>query len=271
MKTNNTIAALAIIIAAPLHAETKTISWGNSLLGATATGTMSFYIPPSGASRNFYNTGRVDGSLLYMKKTLASGAANFSIAQGSQASNANGYLKVGSKTLASWNHNFTGAGAFSTEPLLGIERGGTYTVFPGISVGATASVNVSAYGLAVASPSGGFQAKAGLNADVAVSGNGTINIIVASGGLAGKASLCQAGISASADMKPSTDPLKLYTSVVNYSVDMRTRSPHGYIEAWYKRIKGSRHSWKIVNFTGTTNIFNIASGSFELTKSPILR
>jgi hypothetical protein len=265
-KTTNTIAALALILAAPLNAQTKTLSWGNWAVGATATGTMSHYIPPSKDSCNFYNSARVDGRLVTKTFNLASGVANFRIAAGSQASNASGYLRAGSKTLAYWNKNFNGADGYSTDPILQVVKGPGVNFFGIVDAGIDGYVSANAYALAIASPSSGsLKIQGGLKASAGAKVYGSA--LWGAIGARGTLTLCEAGLQASADMKPHSDPLKFYTSAVDYKFDLITRSPHGKVEVWAPGL-GTR---TVANFTGTTKTYNLASGSFELVKTPILK
>ena len=273
MKTNNRIitalamkSSIALCLVSGLHAATKTLEWGNSLLGAKATGTMSYYTPPTGGSCNFYNTGRVDGSVLFKSINLASGAANFRVNSGSQTTTASGYLKVGRKTLANWNKTIIGSEGFSTDPLLGIEKGGSLDIIPYVfTVGATASVNVRAEGFVYSSPSSStISGNFGVYADAVVTGSASLDAIAIAGGVEGSVTLCQTSLSASAKMAPSLDPRRPNASTINYSSTFKTRSPHGKMTAWYQWFRRDKHSWDFANFTGTTSTATLASGSFTL-------
>lgn len=286
MKTNNIIAALvmnsaiALALTTGLNAATKTIKFGDSLMGATLTGDMGYYLAPQSGGCDFYARGSATGSVFFNSINLASGSGSFRINQGSTSGRGWGYLNVGSSTLVRWDRTFTGTTDFSTGPLT-VRKTVSYDVLGlgVIKIGTGVSATVRSEGKfsvvgSLGSRIGGkgplvtptVVVNCGPSIDVAVSGHGYANIGVASGAVNGQLTLCKMALNASATMTPAA----FNTSNVNYAMTLRTETLSGrvwgYVDSPIMFKKPFDKSW-----TGFTSTSTLASGSFTLRGAPIVQ
>ncbi|MEO7098977.1 MAG: hypothetical protein ABI162_06415 [Luteolibacter sp.] len=273
MKASNKIVALgmssliALQMTAVLQAATKTTTMGNSMFGATLTGTFDQAL--YGSTYDVFASGRADGKLLYLSVNLASGASNFRV-DGTNRTSAWGNLKAAGYTLATWNKSFSNNASFTTAPFVSFLPGGSATFSVGpvpITVGAGGSVIIYAQGtVATGLSSNGkpvVTANFGPVADVGAWGSVGIGVPVAEIGVRGSLSLCHMGISASVNMFPSYG--KVYA---NYAATLNSGAPSGSLCAYAK----IGYGW--LSYTATKDIFtwngsggasySLASGSVVL-------
>jgi hypothetical protein len=275
MKTNAIIAALIVTLNAGLNAATKTVTTGNSMFGATMTGTLDYYSPPNGGSCTFYGSGRVDGKVLYKSVNLASAQATLKFNHGSNVTTTTGYLKAGSKTLTSWNKTFNGSGSFATAPLVLAQAGGSFDFLEVVTVSASASAELRMVGnvnmVTLPGNKTSISASFGPAVKVGATASGSVDIWLASAGVTGSLTLCEASLLASARMTPNTDVFNPNSSIISYRADFTTRTPSGSLAVWYDTPATYKKYHTIFKWTGYTSTANLASGSFVLKGGYVLR
>jgi hypothetical protein len=200
----------------------------------------------------------VDGKVLYKSVNLASAQATLKFNQGSNVTTTTGYVKAGTKTLASWNKTFNGSGSFATAPLVLAQAGGSFDFLEVVTVSASASAEVRMVGnvnmVKLPGYKTGISASFGPSVKVGATASGLVDIWLASAGVTGSLTLCEASLLASARMTPNT-----------------TRSPSGSLVAWYDTPATYKKYHTIFKWTGTTSTANLASGSFVLKGGYVLQ
>lgn len=273
MKTNTTIAALAIALNSGLSAETKAIEMGNSFLGAKLTGTASAYSPANAGYADIYTSAKGTGSAFWQSFDLGGGAANLRMSATGQNVQAWGYLKIGSKTLTTWNKTIPmSGGSFSTTPFIAIQEGG-HLDLEVIELGVDATVTLKATGVVATKTIGGkptTNASFGPVLDAVVSGDASVNIGIASGGVIGSVKLCHADLTATASMASAGKVMAPFDKTLTYGVNFNTTTMDGKITLWadspFITKQTKTYSWK-----GFSNTYNLTSGSLTLSGTPILK